>query len=106
MKLSFFSLIVLLNCFSLVHGMDRNDKQQLGNKTVINETSVVVFTHLNDVPTACFNRDETKLITISQDRTARLWDIAIGQQLLEIPHDDLARLIRFKEDGSIEYIER
>ena len=47
---------------------------------------------------AAFNADETRLLTASRDSTARVWDIATGEELLRVAHQDEVQGAVFNAD--------
>ncbi len=46
-----------------------------------------------------FSRDGRLLATPGSDRAVRLWDVATGRQLAELPHDGEAYALAFSPDG-------
>ena len=49
---------------------------------------------------AVFNRDESRILTWSDDKTARLWDAASGKQSGSALHASAVRGAVFSGDGS------
>ena len=47
-----------------------------------------------------FNRDESRILTWSRDKTARLWDASSGQTLLTLTHQNAVDGAVFNRDGS------
>jgi WD40 repeat protein len=47
-----------------------------------------------------FNFDDTRVATGGADKSARIWDAADGQQLLELPHDAAVIALAFSPDGT------
>ena len=46
-----------------------------------------------------FSPDGSKVLTASDDHTARVWDATTGQQLLALPHDGEVYDARYSKDG-------
>jgi TPR repeat protein len=55
--------------------------------------------HPDQVPSAAFSPDGRRIVTASNDKTARIWDAATGQQLMVLKHADLVELAAFSPDG-------
>ncbi len=61
-----------------------------------------VFTHDGWVSCAVFSPDGKTIATASQDKTARLWDVATGQPIGAIMrHDDHVDRVTFRPDGRL-----
>ncbi len=61
-----------------------------------------VFTHDGWVSCAVFSPDGKTIATASQDKTARLWDVATGQPIGAIMrHDDQVVRVTFSPDGRL-----
>jgi eukaryotic-like serine/threonine-protein kinase len=59
-----------------------------------------VFTHGKMMYRAKFSPDGSKVLTTSDDHTARLWDATTGQELLVLRHDDEVYDGGFSRDGT------
>jgi WD40 repeat protein len=49
--------------------------------------------------TVTFSPDGQRLATASDDKTARVWDIASGRELARLPHEDSVSSVAFSPDG-------
>ncbi|PYI81024.1 MAG: hypothetical protein DME26_20595, partial [Verrucomicrobia bacterium] len=58
-----------------------------------------VFSHGDRLYNSEFSTDGGRLVTASDDYTARVWDVATGQQLLLLQHDGEVQDARFSRDG-------
>jgi WD40 repeat protein len=56
--------------------------------------------HQRFIRSAAFSPDGTKVLTGSPDKTARVWDVATGRELLKLTHDDSVRTVAFFPDGT------
>jgi WD40 repeat protein len=57
--------------------------------------------HDRTVRAVTFNRDGTRVLTGSDDSTARLWDAATGGPIGEpIRHEDAVKAVAFSRDGN------
>jgi len=56
------------------------------------------FQHDKYVNSACFNKDETRILTASADNTARIWDIKTGKKLQCFMHDNWVISACFNKD--------
>ena len=55
--------------------------------------------HEDIVRGAVFSRDEKRILTFSNDKTARLWDAATGKQVgPSLTHEDIVRGAVFSRD--------
>jgi WD40 repeat protein len=52
------------------------------------------------VAAVAFSPDGTRLATGSSDRSARVWDAATEQCLLEVRHDETVTAVAFSPDGT------
>jgi WD40 repeat protein len=50
---------------------------------------------------ADFSPDESRVVTASPDRSARIWDLASGELLHSLPHDGQVLEARFSADGRL-----
>jgi WD40 repeat protein len=58
--------------------------------------------HTGEIYAAVFSPDGTMLLTASDDQTARLWDVATGQQVLMlVGHTGAVRDAQFSPDGNL-----
>jgi WD40 repeat protein len=57
--------------------------------------------HRFSVVGLAFSPDGAKLATASWDRTARVWDVKTGKQLLCLGHDDYVQSVAFSPDGKL-----
>jgi hypothetical protein len=62
---------------------------------------VRVLRHDQDVNGVAFSPDGWLLATASHDRTARVWEVASGQQLSRLTHDDRVWGVAFSPDGRL-----
>lgn len=67
---------------------------------MVNETPYPVLAgHKNVVTSALFLPDGNQLVTTSQDRTARGWDLKTGRQLFSFTHGNIVRRVEISADG-------
>lgn len=60
-----------------------------------------IFSHQDTVNSAVFSPDGKSIVTASQDKTVRLWDVGTGKQIgLPIQHDSAAYRAIFSPDGT------
>ncbi len=52
------------------------------------------------ISAVAFNPDGTRIVTASDDKTARVWDAATGKELARVEHDGSVRTAAFSPDGS------
>ncbi len=62
--------------------------------------SMMVFKHDDDVLGAQFSRDESRVLTWSLDKTARLWDVTKSEPVMIFKHDDIVSYAQFSRDES------
>ena len=63
-------------------------------------TRIAFFGHTGPVLYAAFSPDGSRLVTTSEDHTARIWDTRTGQQLgPSLEHDDSVLMAAFSPDG-------
>ena len=58
------------------------------------------FTHKSRVQSATFSPDNTKIVTVSNDKTARIWDITTQKELARFAHDSYVQTATFSPDGT------
>ena len=56
--------------------------------------------HGGVVLTATFSPDGARIATASGDRTARIWDVATGRELLRLQRDSVMFQVGFAPDGN------
>jgi len=57
--------------------------------------------HTGDVTAVAYSNDGSMLVTGSNDRTARLWDVNSGQQLLALVEDGDVNIVVFSPDDTL-----
>ncbi|MFT7463487.1 MAG: WD40 repeat protein/serine/threonine protein kinase [Pseudohongiellaceae bacterium] len=57
--------------------------------------------HGGPVLGARFSPDGARALTVSADKTAKIWNVANGRCLQTLPHDDVVRWGEFSPDGSV-----
>lgn len=63
-------------------------------------TTLTLSGHSDKVDTAVFNHDETRILTASWDKTARVWDAVTGARLMTLAtHEDVVSGASFTPDG-------
>ncbi|MBK8278480.1 MAG: hypothetical protein IPK92_22370 [Nitrospira sp.] len=60
----------------------------------------VLLTHEGRVNSGTFSPDGTKVITASNDKTARVWDAATGKELVRLSHENPVRSATVTPDGT------
>ena len=55
--------------------------------------------HIHAIYSVNFSPDGKKIITGSQDHTARIWDVESGEELLSIKHPAEVLMVAFSPDG-------
>ena len=60
---------------------------------------LAIIGHSDTVQSVAFSPDGRKILTGSDDRTARVWDAATGQQLLTMNHAGRITCAAFSPDG-------
>ena len=67
---------------------------------IVNETpNRILVGHKNIVTSAFFLPNGTELVTTSQDRTARGWNLLTGQQIFSFTHSNIVRYTESSSDG-------
>ncbi|HUK08431.1 MAG TPA: WD40 repeat domain-containing protein [Stellaceae bacterium] len=62
---------------------------------------MVLRGHEGDVLSAAFSPDGTRIVTASEDNTARLWDAASGKEIAALRgHENIVRSAVFSPDGT------
>ena len=57
--------------------------------------------HDNEVMSAAFSPDGSRIVTASDDKTARIWDAATAKEIAVLRgHDDVVNSAAFSPDGS------
>ncbi len=59
------------------------------------------FQHSDWVTFACFNKDSTIVLTVSDDKIARLWNRATGGCIFFLQHDERIRSACFNKDNTV-----
>ena len=62
---------------------------------------VAALRHTGEITSARFSPDGRRVLTASQDKTARFWDSQTGKLLFEIQHEGGIQSARFNRDGSL-----
>lgn len=63
------------------------------------EQPLVIKAHKGQVFVAKFSNDEKKILTSSNDRTTKLWDLETGECIRTICHESIVRSASFSYDG-------
>jgi WD40 repeat protein len=61
----------------------------------------IVSGHSDQVRDAAFSPDGKRLLTASEDHTARIWDVATGRELMRLNHDSKVWQAHFSPDGRL-----
>jgi WD40 repeat protein len=61
---------------------------------------LVQLRHDNEVGAVAFSPDGTLLATASDDKTARLWEVATGTEVAQLRHDGKVYRVAFSPDGT------
>jgi WD40 repeat protein len=64
-------------------------------------TAVQVLRHKKDVNGVAFSPDGGLVATASDDKTARVWKVASGQERARVTHDDQVWTVAFSPDGRL-----
>jgi WD40 repeat protein len=72
---------------------------ELAAATMKTEWLLVLSGHEDGVRSAAFSRDGSRVITASDDHTARIWNSATGQVIQVLPHDGIVMSANFSPDG-------
>ena len=63
--------------------------------------------HAGRILALAFSRDGTRLVSASQDTTARVWDVAAGRCIATLAgHAKAVQAVCFTEDGAVVVCER
>ena len=82
------------------HGVVGQDRPHLGRRDAARRSrSCAAMT--DDVLSAAFSPDGSRIVTASEDKTARIWDAATGKEIAVLRgHDDGVNSAAFSPDGS------
>lgn len=70
----------------------------LAGTTSLDARLYVQLRHTGQVHAACLSKNGSRLLTASEDRTARVWDVKSGREALRIDHSRPVHWVSFSED--------
>lgn len=62
--------------------------------------TIVLSGHTDQIRLATFSADGRRLVTASEDHTARIWDAMTGRELMQLKHDNKVWQAMFSRDGT------